>query len=399
MMNSSRPNRVSPVAAGWRSASSLVLALGFGLTGAGTVMLGVLLPFVAKQWGLPDDAAGLLFFLQFAGSALGAVFTGLHRVRTMRIGYGLLVLAAIAMEFAGPRNVYAIFFCFGIGLGMAMTATSLLFSDRFEADRAQKLEGLNFAWSAGAMAAPLLFLPFARAGNLKQLFIALPAVFALMLVWAMLRERSGEGLAQAATEVGQPQRVSAGAVAMLIGLAVGAVGIETALSSWLTSYVHRIAPLGHGALFPVTLFYLGVVVSRLLSSTVLLSKIGQVRALQGLLWGTTATVAFLISLHGAWNIDAAAALAGICIGPLYPLALALLLQRTSRGWVFAMAGAGAALFPWLTGLCSAHFGSLRYGLLVPLAAGLAMAVLRPIFFRPSGGAGEAIEARAGRATA
>jgi len=388
-MSRSRSNPVSrPVSrghAGWRSASSLVLAAGFSLTGAGTVMLGVLLPTLSQKWGLRDDAAGFLFFLQFAGSSLGAVLTGLHRLRTMRLGYGLLVVATCALAFAGPRSAFTIFFFFGLGLGMAMTATSLLFSDRYEADRAQKLEGLNFAWSAGAMSAPLFLLPVARADHLRALFFALQAAFLLVLLWALLRERSDNVLPEAVPAGVAEHRLSATAV-VLIALAVGAVGVETALSSWLTSYVHRLAPLSHVALFPVTLFYLGVVTSRLLSSTSLLQKMGQMRTLQGLLWGAAISVALLIALRQAGAIDAVAALAGLCIGPLYPLVLAFLLERTSRGWIFAMAGVGAALFPWLTGICSAHFGSLRYGLLVPLTAAWAMAALRPVFFRPGRGA-------------
>lgn len=380
--------------AGWRSASSLVLAGGFCLTGVGTVMLGVLLPILSHRWGLRDDAAGFLFFLQFGGSSLGAVFTGLNRIRAMRMGYALLVLATCAIMFADSHTVYVIFFFFGLGLGMAMTSTSLLFSDRHEADRAQKLEGLNFAWSAGAMAAPLLLLPPARAGHLLALLVTLLCSFLLLLAWAMVRERNDAAWVET-TKTGGQKKAPAGSIAVLIALAVGAVGVETSLSSWLTSYVHRLDPESRGALFPVTLFYLGVVISRFLSSTSLLERVGQIRALQGLLWGAAVSVAALIALRQAGWIDAVAAIIGLCIGPLYPLALALLLQRTSRGWIFAMAGAGAAVFPWLTGVSSDHFGSLRYGLLVPLAAAWTMAVLRPVFLRQSG-AGIPLPAPAGK---
>jgi fucose permease len=42
---------------------------------------------------------------------------------------------------------------------------------------------------------------------------------------------------------------------------------------------------------------------------------------------------------------------------------------------------GAALFPWLTGVVSAHFHSLRYGLMVPCVTGVAMAALNWLIFR------------------
>ena len=83
------------------------------------------------------------------------------------------------------------------------------------------------------------------------------------------------------------------------------------------------------------------------------------------LWSITVATALLIIFHRPGLIDAAAVLAGLSIGPLYPLLLAFLLERTSRGWIFAVAGTGSAVFPWLTGMCSAHFGSLRYELVVP----------------------------------
>jgi MFS transporter, FHS family, glucose/mannose:H+ symporter len=55
--------------------------------------------------------------------------------------------------------------------------------------------------------------------------------------------------------------------------------------------------------------------------------------------------------------------------------LSFILERTSKGWAFAVAGVGSAVLPWLTGLFSAHFGSLRYGLIVPCGAAALMVAL------------------------
>ena len=100
----------------------------------------------------------------------------------------------------------------------------------------------------------------------------------------------------------------------------------------------------------------------------------------GILGVTAASVTVIAAPH-PWLILVAAGATGVFIGPLYPLSLSYLLELSPWGWFFAVEGMGAALFPWMTGLVSAHFHSLRFGLVVPCATGLAMAVLNWLIFR------------------
>lgn len=369
--------------------SSLVLGAGFSLTGAGTLTLGVLLPVLAHKWGLRDESAGFLLFLQFAGSSLGAIFAGADRVRSLTIGYGILVASACMLAFAspqtpfvGPPALFAAFFFFGLGLGMAMTSTSLLFSDRFPMDRAEKLERLNFAWSSGAMAAPVLLLPFLRGANLRLLFFAYLGLFLLLFLWAILRERREPPPPRVVPEPASSHPAALTSFLPLLLLAVGAVGVETALSGWLSTYSHRASPqgIGQGAL-ATFLFMLGIVSSRWLFSTSLLARIGRRQLLRAALWGTAASVVLLIGGHHALLIDVASVLCGLSIGPLFPLLLSFLLERSPKGWIFAAAGMGSAILPWATGLLSTEFGSLRYGLVAPFLAAMAMIVLGSTGFR------------------
>jgi hypothetical protein len=60
---------------------------------------------------------------------------------------------------------------------MAMTSTSLLVTDRSGDQKAAKLQALNFVWSAGATAGPMLFVPFLHKGGSRLLFLALMPLF------------------------------------------------------------------------------------------------------------------------------------------------------------------------------------------------------------------------------
>jgi fucose permease len=295
-------------------ASGLVLGAGFALTGAGTIMLGVLLPVVSQKWGLRDDQSGLLFFVQFLGSSLGAIFSGRNSVRSMAVGYGLLVASACALAFAGRESLFVTFFAFGLGLGMAMTSTNLLVSDRAGDERAAKLERLNFEWSFGAMLAPLGLAPFLRGSDLGPMFFTFAGLFLLMFLWVVFRERQGLSVSAGAERAGASTvgGRAAGVLSLvpLLILAVCAVGAETALYEWLTTYSHRASPLefGGGAI-ATALFMLGVVCSRLIASTRLLAKLGR----NGTLWlslvAAAIALAALIAAPHRLVIDVAAALA------------------------------------------------------------------------------------------
>jgi FHS family glucose/mannose:H+ symporter-like MFS transporter len=373
-------NRGSPALKslpGRRTVSNLVLGAGFALTGVGTVMLGVLLPVLSRKWGLRDDAAGFLFFLQFLGTSLGAVVTGVNRVRSLMIAYGLLTVSTCVLAFAGLPLVFVVFFCFGLGLGTAMTSTSLMVADRYREDCAAQLQRLNFAWAVGATTAPTLFLPYLRMATLKPLFFTLHGLFLALLIWVFLREGQEAPFSQPAMDRCLPQNLLfRGSLLPLVVLAVCAVGIEAALSGWLTTYSQRADPShATSAILAISLFWSGITVSRLAFSTRLLAMVGRRRVIHLALWCLAASVVMLIGAHQPATIRVGSALAGLSLGPLYPLVLSFMLEVTSKGWIFAVGGAGAAIFPWLTGLLSAHYGSLRYGLVAPCSAALLMIVV------------------------
>ena len=355
-----------------RFLSVAVLSAGFSLTGSGIVMLGAILPALSRQWSFRDDQLGSLLFLQFFGSGLGAVFAGLNRFRSLVVGYGSAIVALSALIFGGSRLAYPAFLLFGLGLGMAMTATSQLFSDRWGDDRAAKLEWLNFGWSAGATAGPICFLPFLRQWAFQSVFVLMLLLFSCVFSWIVLVERSESNVAvqQTAKPSGSAARIVF--LAFLI-LAMGFVGVEASLSGWLTTYssragIHSLA----GASLATSIFWFGEMLSRLTFSTRLLAKVGRAAVLTWGIFGVTASAIALIAFPHPWSILILAGTAGYFVGPLYPLALSHLMELSPWGWFFASGGMGAAVLPWMTGLVSNYFHSLRYGLVVPCLAGVAM---------------------------
>jgi fucose permease len=362
---------------GRREVSNLVLGGGFFLTGTGTVMLGIILPALSNEWGLSDEVAGSLFFMQFIGASLGAVITGANHIRWLKIGYSLLAGSTCVLAFSGMLLVFPAFFLYGLGLGIAMTSTSLVFADRYRENYAAHLQRLNFAWAVGATTAPVLILPFLGMATLKLLFLTLLGLFLALLAWVLLRERQEPPSFWPAPNRGVPRNsLPQGSLAVLVVLAICAVGIEASLSGWLTTYSRRADPSqSAGAVLAISLFWFGVTFSRLVFSTRLLAVIGNQRVLRIASWGLAVSVIMLIGMHTPLAIRVGSALAGLSLGPIYPLLLSFMLEFTRRGWIFAVGGAGAAFFPWFTGLLSTHYGSLRHGLIAPCGAALLMVAL------------------------
>jgi FHS family glucose/mannose:H+ symporter-like MFS transporter len=90
-------------------------------------------------------------------------------------------------------------------------------------------------------------------------------------------------------------------------------------------------------------------------------------------------LALLATTNHAPLLSLYCVLLGLSLAPFFPTTFAILMHRrpTAReaGFILAVSGLGAALFPWLMGVVSTHSGSLRIAMAVPFALAIALLLL------------------------
>jgi fucose permease len=79
-----------------------------------------------------------------------------------------------------------------------------------------------------------------------------------------------------------------------------------------------------------------------------------------------------------------AAIVGFVLSNVFPIFIAMISEYFSdtsarvAPYLFAMAGLGGAVLPWLVGLVSSHTGQLRVGLVIAIAGVLTQLVLSSV---------------------
>jgi MFS transporter, FHS family, glucose/mannose:H+ symporter len=354
-----------------------LLHLGFALTGVGTVLLGSILPRLSAQWHLRDKDAGLLLLVQFALSASGALLVRRNFWKTLACGYGLMTGGGFAIFLLQQRSLPA-FGIYGLGLGLAMTSTSMLTSRRYPKRMGAALALLNFSWSAGSVACPLLAAQFLRhaAGSTAFVMVGLMALpFAFL---PLLAERDELHASAVAGPVPAGMK-EATTIAYFAFLAFLYVGVEATVGNWMSTYAGRTTAWTFaGSTLAVAVFWAALLLGRALTPIVL-TRMPELRLYRVSVLATIAGVLVLLSAHSPLTILSGAALTGLSLAPLFPLILALFLAEigasNNAGWVFGLAGVGGAVLSWLTGIVSNDTGSLRIGLLVPGFAALLMLLM------------------------
>jgi fucose permease len=95
----------------------------------------------------------------------------------------------------------------------------------------------------------------------------------------------------------------------------------------------------------------------------------------------------LVSAHTLTSVVASATIIGFGLSSVYPITISLLSRRfetasaRAGSITFNMANFGGATLPFCVGYAGQHFGGLKMGLLVPLAAGILMLALYRIGLR------------------
>ena len=352
----------------------------FLMTGAGTTMLGPILPVLSRTWHLHDAQAGVLLAAQFFGAFLGGVTVG-HNARLVLLrasaasACGLAVFAWTTTHSGGMPIALGALLLAGFGIGHMVAATNIIGGQLPAERRGRNLSLLNFSWSIGAILSPILAATLLPVLPLHVLLGTLALLFACAGLAVYIHIEHPEDAAAETVSAGTSRQVVLffGGMLLLYG------GVETSMSGWLTTYILRYGDHTlRGSQISMSLFWIALISGRALTAAAL-SWISERKLLRLGLAATTICITCLLRAEGTFALAGCAILLGLSMSPFFPVCFSILMGHAPRarqaGLVIAVSGIGAALFPWLAGLLSTRTGSLHTGLIVPLLAAAALLIM------------------------
>ncbi len=354
--------------------------------GIATVLLGPMLPTLSARWSLNYSQAGALFTAQYLASTVAVALSGVLVSRwgfrfAMKAGL-LLMSAGVGLLLVGPKMMGILCIAAsGGGMGLAVPAANLLVAEVNPRRRSATLNLLNFCWSAGSVACPFLVAAAAKSHQIP-LFLAGVAGFALLVALGIAIMPSYIVEPSAPKDVAQnkipPTHWRRGAILVLAALFFLYVGVENGFGGWVASYAKSLGSLTPAmALMSPSFFYAALMLGRWLAP-LLLRLTDEVRLVQVGLLIACVGMAGLVSSHGLRGVVVSASVAGLGLSYVYPITISLLSREfgpaSSRvgSLMFTMSNIGGGLMPWIVGVSSTHFGTLKAGLAVPLIGCAAM---------------------------
>lgn len=351
----------------------------FALTGVVHVVGGALLPSLAGRFHLSDAEAGLLFLLYFAGTSIAALLCKGNYARTMAVGFACMACMCVAVA-ASPRALLnPVFLLLGISVGVPMSAVTLFTGRTFPERCAPMLTFLNFSWSIGALAAPLIAARILvhRDYRAAYLLFSVAAVCAAVACSAVLRDGPEPMHMIANVE-------STFALRLVLVFALAAflqVGLENTVATWLPTYALRTASSGIVlAAVSSSFYWVGFLSSRGISSLLLL-RAKPIRVFGIAIASGLFSAALLQFAPNVAMRNLAMFLLGASLAPTYPLVLSGFFARARHTadsrWILFTAGFGGSVLPWIAGFISSHTTGIRMGMLTIPAGLLTMALLIP----------------------
>jgi fucose permease len=360
-------------------------------------MLGPLLPVLSARWALNDAHAGYFFSAQFSGSMLGVIGSSFlmarraHRI-SLLLGLALMALGAATLLGANWSLGLVSTLGWGVGLGLVIPTTNLLVSDLHPEKRAAALNLVNFSWGVGAASCPFFAAALLRMHSISSL---LYGVAALLVLLAAAMTRMPLPVPRSTPDTASPleSRIWRGRWVPILGaLFFLYVGCESGLSGWAATYAQRMVGTGTAWALMPSFFWFALLLGRA-TAPLLLTSMPELKLAEV---GVALSTVGIVVLLGARNLSVVAigvSLAGLGLSSVFPIAIATLPRKFGAmaprisGFMFALAGMGGAVLPWLVGYISTRQGSLQFGLFVPLFASIVMLILYPLLSKPNGESG------------
>jgi MFS transporter, FHS family, glucose/mannose:H+ symporter len=354
--------------------------------GVATVVLGPLLPTLSARWSLNYAQAGAFFPVQYVASTCAVALSGVlasWRGYRFAMKTGLLLTSmGLAFLLVGPK--WCAILCIaanGAGLGLAVPAANLMVAAVNPGRRSATLNLLNFFWSTGAVACPFLVAAAAKTQHIP-LFLLCVSGFSVSVVIGIAL--TGSRIIEPAVTLDKRPvlsliRARTHLFSILALLFFLYVGVENAFGQWLASYGKSLGTLTLATSLEIpSFFYASLTVGRMLAPA-LLQITDEIRLVQAGLLFACAGMAGLIFSHDLPGVAASACAAGLGLSYVYPITISLVSREFDSARIgslmFVLSNIGGGLLPWLVGVSSTRFGTLKAGFYVPLLGSALMYVL------------------------
>ena len=351
----------------------------FALTGVLHVVGGALLPSISARFHLNDARSGLLFLFYFAGTSIGALLCRKNYSRTMTLGFAAMAGACLIVAASSRAILEPVFLLLGISVGVPMSAVTLFTGRTFPERCAPMLSFLNFSWSVGALAAPLIAARILVNHDYRTAYLLFAVAAACAAVVCGIVLRDGPEPVHASVDP-----TSTTALRLVLVFAIAAflqVGIENTVATWLPTYALRTENSGLALAAASSSFYWAGFLSCRGVSSLLLIRVKPIRMLR-ILIATGLIFSLLLEFApGVGLRNLAMFFLGASLAPTYPLVLSGFFERTRNTadsrWILFTAGFGGSVLPWIAGFISNHTASIRTGMLTIPAGLLFIAFLVP----------------------
>ncbi|KAJ6593097.1 major facilitator superfamily domain-containing protein [Mycena capillaripes] len=341
--------------------------------------LGPLIPRIQQVYNIGYTIVSLIFVFQCVG-CLGGAFMNIQLTEKYGLGKLLLLgssMQVIAYTLQAAALPFPVFVLAGVinGAGLAIQdAQANGYVASLANNSETKMGFVQAAYGAGALVAPLVSTQFAQLQHWSFHYLVSLGVTLLntILLGVVFRAKNqDECLSQIGQEIGEKgeseeshfrQIISTKAVHLLALFLFVYVGVEVTIGGWIVSFMVAVRGGGPSAGYISAGFFGGLTLGRIVLLPVN-KKIGERRVVY--LYGVFAIALELVIwlvpslIGGAISVS----FVGLMLGPIYPIAMnhagrvfPRWLLTGSIGWIAAIATAGAAVVPFITGAIASKTG-------------------------------------------
>ena len=361
----------------------------FLVSGSVTVLIGQLLPILARHYELSDLQLSFYFPAQFAGSLCGTLLNSRFARRekylsSAIIGSFLMASGMLILNFESFTVSLIAFLVNGVGIGMTLPSINMLVLELSPTNAPSALSVLNFCWGLGAILCKP-FVDFSSRGtniSITTVTLALPLLaFAAALFYQPVKTASRRPDSDEGESVGIPIWTLPLAWAIAFFNFVH-VGFESGMGGWLTTYSERLDGSHSVHWFSPTLAYFSFFVLGRAAAPVSFRYLNENKMLMFGLLTILAGMLTTVSTQTMWILVLGSAIAGFGTSWIFPTNVSRFSKTfgpdaTRRATPFFICGTlGAASSTWLIGLVSDQTGSLRSGMYVLVIAVAILIVLQ-----------------------